>query len=68
MPINIKPVKLPRKRKKAMIKKEGRANYIADQIVGQVLIEGDPDNERYLRKFPRTGFVRGQKFHVTSWW
>jgi hypothetical protein len=64
-----KPVKLPRKRKKAMIKAEGYGEYIASIIVSEILIkDAPPEREAFLRKFPRTGYVKFQKYHVTSWW
>ena len=40
-------VKLPRKRKKAYIKANGKSNYIALQILNELLIEDGIGNDRF---------------------
>ena len=64
----MKKVKLPRKRKKAMIKAKGWQAYLAATIVGEILCKDHPERDAYHRKYPKTGYIKYQKYIVTSWW
>ena len=64
----MKKIKLPRKRKKAMIKATDRAEYVVAQIIARVLIEDNGGSEKYNRKFPREFYPYRNKLLVKSWW
>jgi len=49
----MKKVKLPRRRKKAYIKTNGRQNYYSNQIIGEILCEKDDTKKN--RSFPQYG-------------
>lgn len=64
----MKIVKLPRKRKKAYIKKHGRTDYVAASIIGQVLCE--EKDCRKNRGFPEIGNppMIKRKLNVLFYW
>ncbi len=64
----MKPVKLPRKRKKVYIKRHGFADYVAACIIGQILCE--TKDCRMNRGFPELGNppMINRKLNILFYW
>ncbi len=56
---------LPRKRKKALIKKEGSTSYIAAQVANDIIFERD--GHCYYR-FPKLGKIVRGKIQILGYW
>jgi hypothetical protein len=57
-------IKLPRKRKKAYIKRFGAVSYFGVRITSEILAE---ENVKAANKFPKYKVVNG-RFVVTGYW
>ncbi len=64
----IPQVKLPRKRKKQYIKHVDRHSYIANTILGQLLVIRSPTKHKKLRKYPKKFKVICGKLIVETYW
>jgi hypothetical protein len=58
-------IKLPRKRKKAFIKKHGMVNYVTAGIINEILF-AESGHPRY-KKFPETVMRKGRPRTIFYW-
>jgi len=63
--IEIMKNKLPRKRKKAFIKKWGRGNYYAYQAINEIALE---ENGFSDFRFPKYKFIEGRGNVMVGYW